>query len=241
MTAADRAARITRLAAAAVARRSDAESRARRTIIRLQNADAPITFVAVARAASVSTSFLYQHPELRSAIEKHRTLVPARRRPDRETASAASLRAKLGVALHRNRELAEEVTALRAENQACAAVCLSSAAQTLHARPARSPSWQRHQSAVMRTPARARVGSARFGSGRDGAVQRNGSSVVAPRTETRRSTRADLTGTKPAEFRSHIRHSNSGSSHRNRAVLCNQRSHTAPKGRLGHRRLFVEW
>ncbi|WP_220474509.1 DUF6262 family protein [Mycobacteroides abscessus] len=118
MTPADRALRIARLTAAAAARRSDAESRARRAIIKLQNASTPITFVAVAQAASVSTSFLYQHPELRGAIEKHRTLVPARRRPDREAASAASLRTKLEVTLHRNRELAEEVSVLRAENQA---------------------------------------------------------------------------------------------------------------------------
>lgn len=118
MTAADRAARITRLTAAAAARRSDAESRARRAIIKLQNAGAPITFVAVARAASVSTSFLYQHPELRGTIEKHRTLLPTRRRPDREAASTASLRTKLEVALHRNRGLTEEVAVLRAENQA---------------------------------------------------------------------------------------------------------------------------
>ncbi|RIR81939.1 hypothetical protein D2E65_09240 [Mycobacteroides abscessus] len=117
MTAADRAARIARLTAAAAARRRDAESRARRAIIKLQNGYTPITFVAVARAASVSTSFLYQHPELRGTIEKHRTLVPPRRRPDREAASAASLRTKLEVALHRNRELAEEVAVLRAENQ----------------------------------------------------------------------------------------------------------------------------
>lgn len=117
MTTSDRAARIARLTAAAATRRSDAESRARRAIIKLENANTPITFVAVARAASVSTSFLYQHPELRGTIEKHRTLVPSRRRPDKETASAASLRTKLEVALHRNRDLAEEVAVLRAENQ----------------------------------------------------------------------------------------------------------------------------
>lgn len=117
MTTSDRAARIARLTAAAAARRSDAESRARRAIIKLENVNTPITFVAVARAASVSTSFLYQHPELRGTIEKHRTLLPTRRRPDREAASTASLRTKLEVALQRNRELTEEVAVLRAENQ----------------------------------------------------------------------------------------------------------------------------
>ncbi|EIU07065.1 hypothetical protein MA5S0422_0059 [Mycobacteroides abscessus 5S-0422] len=115
MTAADRAARIARLTAAAAARRSDAESRARRAIIKLQNADTPITFVAVAHAASVSTSFLYQHHELRRTIEKHRNAAVSHR-PDVNAASAASLRAKLQVVQRRNRELTEEITVLRAEN-----------------------------------------------------------------------------------------------------------------------------
>ncbi|CPX11550.1 MULTISPECIES: DUF6262 family protein [Mycobacteroides] len=118
MSACDRDARIARLAAAAAARSDAAESRARRALIKLENAGEPVTFVSVARAAAVSTSFLYQHPELRRVIEKRRTQAESRRRPDTQTASAASLRTKLHVALRRNRDLADEVAALRAENAA---------------------------------------------------------------------------------------------------------------------------
>lgn len=116
MSACDRGARIARLAAAAAARSDAAGSRARRAIIKLENAGEPVTFVSVARAATVSTSFLYQHPELRRVIEKRRTQAVSRRRPDAQAASAASLRTKLHVAQRRNRELADEVAALRAEN-----------------------------------------------------------------------------------------------------------------------------
>lgn len=118
MTATDRTERIARLTEAASARRTAAESRTRRALIKLENAGEPITFASVARAAAVSTSFLYQHTELRGVIEKHRTSVVSRRRPDAEAASAASLRTKLQMALQRNRELAEEIVVLRAENTA---------------------------------------------------------------------------------------------------------------------------
>ncbi|MBB4853946.1 hypothetical protein HNP40_001326 [Mycobacteroides chelonae] len=118
MTGSDREARIARLAAAAAARRNAAESRARRALIKLENSSQPISFVTVARTAAVSTSFLYQHTELRRDIEKNRTSVASRGRPDREAASTASLRTKLQVALCRNRELVEEVVVLRAENEA---------------------------------------------------------------------------------------------------------------------------
>ncbi|MBN7535248.1 hypothetical protein I3U85_13710 [Mycobacteroides abscessus subsp. abscessus] len=117
MTASDRQARIARLATAASDRRAAAESRARRAIIKLENSREPITFVAVARAGRISTSFLYRHTELRRTIEEHRTRVATHRRSDVESASTASLRTKLEVALGRNRELAVEVAVLRTENQ----------------------------------------------------------------------------------------------------------------------------
>lgn len=118
MTAFDREVRLARLAAASATRRAETESRARRAIMRLENAGEPVTFVAVARTGAVSTSFLYQHRELRRIIEKHRSSIRSRHRPDVESASAASLRTKLKVALQRNRELVEEITALRTENEA---------------------------------------------------------------------------------------------------------------------------
>lgn len=68
MTATDRAARTARLTAAARVRSADTEARARRAIARLHNSGRPITFTAIAQAAGVSTSFLYQHRELRADI-----------------------------------------------------------------------------------------------------------------------------------------------------------------------------
>lgn len=117
MTASDRAARVERLAASAAARSADAESRARRAIMKLENADAPISFVAVARSGRVSTSFLYQHRDLRQQILDRRGPGASPRRSDPESASAASLRVKLQVALQRNREQAEELAVLRTENE----------------------------------------------------------------------------------------------------------------------------
>ncbi|WP_078325633.1 DUF6262 family protein [Mycobacteroides salmoniphilum] len=118
MTASDRKARLARLSAASAARRAETESRARRAIMRLENAGEAVTFVAVARTGAVSTSFLYQHRELRSIIERDRSSIRSRHRPDVESASAASLRTKLQVALQRNRDLVEEIAVLRTENEA---------------------------------------------------------------------------------------------------------------------------
>ncbi len=86
--------------------------------MRLENAGEAVTFVAVARTGAVSTSFLYQHRELRSIIERDRSSIRSRHRPDVESASAASLRTKLQVALQRNRDLVEEIAVLRTENEA---------------------------------------------------------------------------------------------------------------------------
>jgi hypothetical protein len=118
MTETDRAARVARLSAAAAARRADAETRARRAIIKLANAGEHVTFVTVARVGGVSTSFLYQHDQLRADIETRRSSKQPMHRPAAETASAASLRTKLQVAVQRNRQLTDELTALRLENEA---------------------------------------------------------------------------------------------------------------------------
>lgn len=50
-----------------------AEERSRTALSSLVKNGKPINFIAVARAAGVSTDFLYRHPELRSLIERHRT------------------------------------------------------------------------------------------------------------------------------------------------------------------------
>lgn len=86
--------------------------------MKLVNSGEHVTFVAVARIGGVSTSFLYQHDQLRRDIEARRVSGRPARRPAAETASAASLQTKLHVALQRNRELTEEVAVLRTENEA---------------------------------------------------------------------------------------------------------------------------
>ncbi|OKH81828.1 hypothetical protein EX350_23900 [Mycobacterium avium subsp. hominissuis] len=119
MTADDRERRTARLAEAAAARTADATARARRAITKLRATGQPITFVSVARTAEVSTSFLYQHPELRREVGERRTDTAGY--PSTPTASSAtveSLRTKLRVALQRNRDLVEEVAVLRSENAA---------------------------------------------------------------------------------------------------------------------------
>lgn len=118
MTIDDREVRTARLAAAAATRTAAATARARRALIKLRNTGQPVTFAAVAETAGVSTSFLYQNAELRQAIcdDRRRTSGPGRTR-GASSATVVSLRTKLEVALHRNRDLAEEVGALRAENE----------------------------------------------------------------------------------------------------------------------------
>lgn len=118
MTTHDRDHRTARLAAAAATRTADTTARARRAITRLNATKQPITFVSVARIARVSTSFLYQHPELRREIcESRGRTADQPPTPSAGSASVESLRTKLQVALQRNRDLAEEVAVMRAENE----------------------------------------------------------------------------------------------------------------------------
>lgn len=118
MSVNDRAARTARLTAAAHIRTVEAEARARRAITRLHNTGQPITFTAIAKAAGVSTSFLYQHRQLRTEISNHRRNTSSN--PPRQASSPAttdSLRAKLAAATTRNRQLAEHIAQLSTENQ----------------------------------------------------------------------------------------------------------------------------
>jgi len=113
-----RTARIERLADATAKRTADAEVRARRAIIRLEQQNQSITIASVATAAGVSTSYLYAHPALRSAIRNHplsgRSTAP---RPREEQATAASLRTKLQVVKERLREVETQLGHALAENE----------------------------------------------------------------------------------------------------------------------------
>lgn len=119
MTSADREARTARLVEAAAGRTADATARARRAITKLRHTRQPITFVSVARTAAVSTSFLYQHPELRREIDEHRCNEPGvAKKRNASSVTVESLRTKLQVALQHSRCLTEEVAVLRSENAA---------------------------------------------------------------------------------------------------------------------------
>lgn len=119
MTADDRERRTARLTEAAEARTAEATARARRAITKLNHTGQPITFVSIARTAGVSTSFLYQHTDLRRDISEHRRRATGElHTPNTDAATVESLRTKLQVALQRNRDLAEEVAVQRTENEA---------------------------------------------------------------------------------------------------------------------------
>jgi len=110
--------RTERLAEAASKRSADAEARARRAVIRLDQQNKPVTFASVAAVAGVSTSYLYAHPALSTAIRSHRsaTRQPAPR-PREEQATAASLRTKLHVVTTRLHEAEALLRQARAENE----------------------------------------------------------------------------------------------------------------------------
>lgn len=85
-----------RLVQAAKARHDDTMRRAAKALHQMAKAGEPITFVAVARRAGVSTDFLYNTPTLRSKITELRSAgsVPASG-PSRadDTSSTSAIRA----------------------------------------------------------------------------------------------------------------------------------------------------
>ena len=104
------------LAAAAARRHQLTRAKAIQALRELDRAGTPITFTAVAAAAGITRSWLYTQPDIRSQIQQLRspaTHRPAAAIPAAQRATDASLRARLTVALERNRQLAEENTRLR--------------------------------------------------------------------------------------------------------------------------------
>jgi hypothetical protein len=106
----------TRLADAARRRHELTRAKAVRALRELDRAGTPVTFESVAKAATVSRSWLYTQPDLRTEIERlrdasrrdERTAVPASQR-----SSDASLLHRLQTALDRNQRLTEENQRLR--------------------------------------------------------------------------------------------------------------------------------
>jgi uncharacterized protein DUF6262 len=101
---------------AARQRRELARAKAVRALRELDRAGTPVTFEAVARAAGVSRSWLYNQPDLRAEICRLRDATSRATTPPipaSQRASDASLLRRLAEASQRNRQLAEENSRLR--------------------------------------------------------------------------------------------------------------------------------
>jgi len=100
------------IVAAARARRDATLRRARETLRRLDETGEPISFTAVASAASVSRAWLYREPTVRAEIDRLRSRSrPGRRSPpSAERASTESLQCRLEAAL-------DDLSVLREENR----------------------------------------------------------------------------------------------------------------------------
>lgn len=96
---------------AAVARHHDATVRARAALAQLDHDGQPITFAAVARAARISRSWLYNQPDLRDTITRLRACPGATTIPAAQRATDESLRQRVDA-------IRAEITKLRADNAA---------------------------------------------------------------------------------------------------------------------------
>jgi hypothetical protein len=105
------------LIAAAQVRAEQTRSRALRALRQLDQTGTAITFVAVAREAGVSRSWLYSQVDLRDHIQalraRHQPTPPTPRPPQRQAASEASLLRRLHAATERMRQLEADNHQLR--------------------------------------------------------------------------------------------------------------------------------
>jgi Family of unknown function (DUF6262) len=105
------------LVLASAAKRRDARARVTRALHAMQRAGEPISFLAVARRAGVSRTYLYDEPELRAQIGQLRGDGPPRAGgvPSPERASERSLLARNRALLEENQRLREEIGALKGQ------------------------------------------------------------------------------------------------------------------------------
>jgi Family of unknown function (DUF6262) len=102
--------------AAAQRRREYTRSKAIQALRSLDTQGQPVNFQTVAQHAGVSRSWLYAQPDLRTEIDRIRTMrqrAPASPVPARQRASDASLLRRIEVANQRIRRLSEENRQLR--------------------------------------------------------------------------------------------------------------------------------
>lgn len=104
--------------AAARQRRELTRAKAVQALRVLDAKGVPVTFDAVAAAAGVSRSWLYAQPDIRTEIERLRSVsgrAPATPVPSRQRSSDASLLRRLEAANQRIRQLTEENRVLRTQ------------------------------------------------------------------------------------------------------------------------------
>lgn len=118
MMTSDRDARINNLRAATARKSADAEARARRAIIALENTGRPINFNTVAAEGKVSKDFLYRNVDLRRRIIDRRRspATSASASPAAVRSHEASAAVKLSVATAALQALRHENQQLREEN-----------------------------------------------------------------------------------------------------------------------------
>jgi hypothetical protein len=99
------------LAATARQRSQLTRRRAEEAVRQLDRAGRPVTFVSVAREASVSRSWLYRQPQLRAEINKLRTSIPA------AIPIPTAQRASIESSRRRREAMLDEIHRLKAENR----------------------------------------------------------------------------------------------------------------------------
>ncbi|OHU92456.1 DUF6262 family protein [Mycobacterium talmoniae] len=112
--------RTEHLRAAAARKSEDAQSRARRALVALENRGIPINFNTVALEAKVSKGFLYANDDLRRQITERRRQPAPRIEPSPHASHSdeTSATVKLAVAAQIHRQLRAENEQLRNENAA---------------------------------------------------------------------------------------------------------------------------
>lgn len=105
------------LAAATRRRRETAEQAVHKALRQARKAHSPVTVAAIARAAGVSTDFIYRHPELRPQVEALRQARPPAgpaATPDAAAAESTLIRRLTRQLADERRKRREEIAELRA-------------------------------------------------------------------------------------------------------------------------------